>query len=107
MPLYENLESFMPDGGIPIVPLPRQEDEAGKDWQGRTFGEALELIKRYTAIRFESKIEKENMYLGRLFWLCFLRGGLQGGLWLIDSLEDGQESSEQLQKVVTEWLTRN
>ncbi len=107
MPLYENLESFMPDDGIPIVPLPRQEDEAGKDWQGRTFGEALELIKRYTAIRFASKIEKENMYLGRLFWLCFLRGGLQGGLWLIDSLKDGQESSEQLQKVVTEWLTRN
>jgi biotin carboxylase len=107
MSLYENIDTYVFGDTLLIIRLPRQEEEAGKDWQGRSFAEGLELIKRYTDIRFETKIEKENLYLGKLFWLCFLRGGVQGGLWLIDSLQDAGKRAKPLKKVVTGWLAQN
>jgi len=65
---------------IPQLP----QDEDGKDWQGRTLITALEEVSRLT--RRPLGVEGQSSPGEKRFWDAFLRGGIQGAVWLIDSL---------------------
>ena len=70
--------------GIPeapaLAPLPFPSRESGTDWHGLSFGKALERVLDATGARWGLP---ESYDLGGVFWKAFLRGGVQGGIWII------------------------
>lgn len=69
-----------------IPNLPRVD--SSRDWQGRTLSSALEDVARLTGLPMASN--KESSPGEGLFWDAFLRGGIQGAVWLIDSMGSGK-----------------
>lgn len=87
---------------IGILPLPAVFRESDRDWHGLSFTEALETVLR-TAEAVSAAAEMKIVswtepdphpdrprygapVLGRLFWTAFLRGGVQGGVWILDTV---------------------
>lgn len=86
---------------IGILPLPAVSLEPDRDWHGLSFAEALEFVFRTGGAAFVgtgngtvSSARSDNLHdrpgsgapvLGRLFWSAFLRGGVQGGVWILDT----------------------
>ncbi len=58
--------------------LPEIELEVAVDWHGLGMKDAVEYIKRLTGC--------DERSFTRKFWLSFLRGGVQAGVWYIDSM---------------------
>ena len=74
----------------PVIPLPpHPEKETACDWLGRSLTDALELIQAKTGVHAAS--ERGNV--GRQFWLALLRGGYQGGLWFLDTLNGSADQT--------------
>jgi hypothetical protein len=46
---------------------------------------ALEKVLATTQTRLCARSEQGSLVLGALFWKCFLKGGVQGGIYLIDT----------------------
>ena len=78
---------FSTAGKIAVAPLLYPEKEKNKDWQGRGFNNSLETVLKITGAEIEKKSCSYNAVLGKLFWNAFLRGGVQGGIWIIDTVE--------------------
>lgn len=74
--------------GINILMLPRIEDETGKDWHGSGISFLLKRLSFITGVKFISTVKPGNnsFILGSLFWNSFLKGGLQGGIYIIDTV---------------------
>jgi hypothetical protein len=81
------------EGEVPpvhILTLPEEEESA--DWHGCGWKRALEEL-RYrcrTPLRFVSESEyapgAAALVLGRTFWRAFIRGGIQGAVWTVETL---------------------
>ncbi|MDR1894919.1 MAG: ATP-grasp domain-containing protein [Spirochaetales bacterium] len=82
----EGLRSRSPAPPLPgvlrLAPLPRPEGETGKDWLGLGFAEALSRVLTRTGAVWG---KGEAWDLGAPFWRAFLRGGSQGGIWIIET----------------------
>ena len=93
-----------PDGksirseGLKVPLLPSLDDEKSTDWLGRGIPEALKALARAA----EAELCPEEGNVGRPFWTAFLRGGLQGGLWYLDTLTHWAEDS-RFRECVRGW----
>lgn len=67
-----------------FLPLPDPESEVAFDCYGRSLKDALRDIK---AILKEEGRDPGNVCLGSLFWEALQKGGVQGAVWLFDTLE--------------------
>jgi biotin carboxylase len=87
-------------GGFLIADTGEQPD-AASDWNYRCFGEARETIAR---IREQSPPPAwaPDIVLCGVFWRSLARGGVQGGLWLLDTLEQ-EKTAENVHKRIKEW----
>ena len=74
--------------GIGILPLPGIEELDLRDWQGRRPGEALASAYELAPITPAGAREDFRLLLGRLFWQPFLRGSIQGAVWLAQTVEE-------------------
>ena len=81
MPTEASGEPDAPDD-LSIQPLPDIESERATDWQERTFSETIRWISDTTGVAFGSSGRR---ILGSVFWRAVIRGGVQGGIWLVDT----------------------
>ena len=66
---------------IPL--LPRGGDETCRDWQGRSLEYGLQEVSRFSGLPLlPGRLGPEE----KPFWDAFLRGGIQGAVWYIDTL---------------------
>jgi biotin carboxylase len=88
-----------------IVALPTMDAEAQKDWHGLPFFVALSrlLLRSSLAAVPGDALTGGGLVLGGLFWRAFLRGGEQGGRWMIDSIESLSASSDPRWREVLSW----
>jgi biotin carboxylase len=109
MPLYLhhpglNPAGLNPENDLYIQPLPELTSEPGTDWHGMGFQAALRKVCQYTNVMLPAsplspqagEVTARQLGLGRLFWLAFLRGGAQGGIYLIDTIRQHLKRQKEL-----------
>ena len=64
--------------------------EAGRDWHALPIGAALEQVERLTGVSVTDVPLPGRLTLGRLFWQAMRRGGVQAGVYLIETLSSGE-----------------
>jgi biotin carboxylase len=67
---------------IGVLPLPMVEREPGRDWYGTILDEAAKAALRITGTGFRLG---GGRVLGRRFWDALLSGGVQGGVYAVES----------------------
>ena len=73
--------------GVREIALPEPlRDDATRDWAYRTFSGVAERTHELTGVTF-SRTGKT----GREFWNAVVKGGLQAGLYLIDTINEGTD----------------
>jgi biotin carboxylase len=65
-------------------PLPDTDGETGLDWNHRGIGSTLELLEHLCGMRPARPHEPAH---GRQFWTALLKGGLQGALFYLDTID--------------------
>ncbi len=91
-----SIEKSSPVKVLRIPNLPDVEGEDGLDWHGNTLLETVERIRALTNVRLinpqgMSITDKKVLLWTWLFWRGVLKGGIQGGVYVIESLkEDGE-----------------
>ncbi|MBN1523950.1 MAG: ATP-grasp domain-containing protein [Spirochaetales bacterium] len=73
---------------ILVINLPIIQEEQCGDWHGEPIQHALKRLGQYVPVRYVDDDMRFEHALGALFWKAFLRAGVQGGLYVIDSLMD-------------------
>ncbi|RKX78981.1 MAG: carboxylate--amine ligase [Spirochaetes bacterium] len=89
---------------IYIFKLPELHLEDCREWHGRTLRHAFyQVCDLGGAEALDPCSEEKCMVLGKLFWKAFLRGGVQGGLWVIDTVRSLFRVGKNLTEVVRLW----
>ena len=70
---------------VEMIPFPGNEHSV--DWLGRAFDESLEKIFELTGAETVKPEAEYNAVLGAVFWKAFKAGGIQGGIWIIETAE--------------------
>jgi len=73
---------------IALSPLPHIEGESSIDWHGISFSRALELVQSYSRAVLVEEENDADIILGSLFWNAFSKGGIQAGVWLLDTISE-------------------
>lgn len=75
---------------IVIKNLPQLYTENSKDWHGTKLTDAFKRLVEITGIELSEygSEEKEKLYIGKLFWDVFLKGGVQAGVYIIDTIRE-------------------
>ncbi len=84
-PVWKGAVKPRPDNTA-ILNLPHPERERSRDWHGLPLGDALAQVIRYTGIHLTSQVSDNMVILGSRFWDAFCKGGVQGGVYVIDTL---------------------
>ncbi len=84
---------------VTIAPLAALDMEKGCDWNGISIDSALTRVFKETGAGFGSD---DEWYLGRIFWSVFLRGGYQGAVWFIRTLER-INSADIREEFINKW----
>jgi biotin carboxylase len=74
---------------IGVWALPGLPRELGRDWHGLTMEEAVGRLVAGNFIRIVDAGPAGSFALGAAFWRAFLRGSIQAGAYLVDSLARG------------------
>ncbi len=74
------------EGNFCISTLPQLEQETCCDWHGTRIQDALAKVAQVTGIRLAPRTDAKQAVLGRLFWQAFLKGGVQGAVYIIDTI---------------------
>ena len=79
--------------------------EKGMDWNHISFQAGLKKVCSCTGITFVplAAEDDEKGVIGRLFWKAFLRGGYQGGIWLIETLRNLAAEKDDVQSFIEQW----
>jgi biotin carboxylase len=93
---------------IAVLALPSLELENCTEWHGISIENAFQevLAKKYQIKNIgvsNSDSSKEGIVLGRWFYLAFLRGGVQGGVWIIDSILKTVKEKKNIMELLTRW----
>lgn len=99
LPLFLD-ESTGSGGRLSIMPLPGVETIQSLDWHGRSIGRTLELVQAETGVSINAD---GDIILGRVFWDAVVRGGVQGGIWVIDTIRRGVAERNRVKRLVTAW----
>jgi hypothetical protein len=81
-----------------ILLLPEYQSEPGKEWHGLPFPLAVERVLQ--------KAPDLPVKLGTPFWEAFLRGGIQGGVWLLETCKSYIESGRTVDMFIKGWMDR-
>ena len=73
------------------VPLPAIAEERCRDWHGMRFEEAVQRVTREGGIRLDPHPAHDALVLGSVFWRAMVRGSVQGGAYLLDSVRSAAE----------------
>lgn len=97
MPVYTGTPPFNENAGIFIQPLPQWKEEKATPWYGISLPAALQSVLAYTDVSLLTTqaprpLPANTLILGRLFWQAFLRGGRQGGVYIIDTIRQRLKS---------------
>lgn len=87
---------------IAIQGLPDIESEADRDWHGTPFTAAWQKVCALSDAAVAKDQESADILIGAVFWHAFLRGGVQGAVWLVDSIRHAALGGEPLETVFTE-----
>ncbi|MDR3160586.1 MAG: ATP-grasp domain-containing protein [Spirochaetaceae bacterium] len=83
-------EPVLPPGVEPeffILPFPELTESGIRDYMGRSVEETLDLVRRLTGLPLPMGApEGTGIPLGRRFWSAVIRGGCQGGAYMVDCL---------------------
>jgi len=88
-------ERITGSGGPDILELPCIEAELEKDWTHLRLKEAVDRIAAMTGARFVDRPTARRACLGRVFWRALLRGGVQAGVYVIDTERSENSRSER------------
>jgi biotin carboxylase len=91
MPVYISTPPLDEKAAIFIQPLPQWAEEKAAPWYGISFQAALQSVLDITQVSLlatppQRMLPANTLVLGRLFWQAFLRGGRQGGIYIIDTV---------------------
>ncbi len=78
-PLREQLQ-------IGVLPLPRIDDEKSRDWHGMSLPDAFRRVLELAQLTLVDDENDADIIVGSLFWNAFLKGGLQAGVWIADTI---------------------
>jgi hypothetical protein len=70
------------DGNVGVLPFPEAAAETCRDWHGAGAGEAA---GRALALAGVGMRTSGGPLLGRRFWRALLKGGVQGGVWAVET----------------------
>ena len=90
---------------IAVRGLPELDLENACDWHGTPIHEAWKKVLALGNATVANEENSADIVIGKAFWNAFLRGGMQGAVWLIDSVRKTASSSEALESVITEPRT--
>jgi biotin carboxylase len=76
-----------PDREVRILTPPEIDEEPSRDWHGSTLREALTAVCRFTGAKPVRRPENDAVCLGAPFWRGLLKGGVQAGVYLIDTMK--------------------
>ncbi len=99
--------------GISILQLPALELEKSSEWHGTGLYSAFKEIpgrvynmhpvKLIPVSAFRENSGEKGIVLGRIFYHAFLRGGIQGGVWVIDSVLKTLRENGNLVELFSKW----
>jgi hypothetical protein len=72
-----------------VLALPGLLRETARDWHGLTMAEAIVRLVTAKVIRLADASPAGAFALGSIFWRAFLRGSIQAGAYVVDSLASG------------------
>jgi hypothetical protein len=82
------------EGELALLPFPEFTGSGLRDYMGRTVEESLAAVRLLTGFPLppaagssDNKMSRFQTVLGRSFWAALIRGGYQGAVYLIDSME--------------------
>ena len=88
---------------IGLIPLPAISRELSRDWHGQTLEAALSRIIDLGSVRLYAGDTPPKVLLGSLFWSALCRGGVQAGVWMVDSLHLCMGKSHNLEETLASW----
>ena len=113
---------FIRENKTGIISLSGLQEESIVEWHGKTIDLAFNevLDQKYKSIPGKEikvvslneisliKGDKVNGFeggfvLGKLFYRAFLRGGVQGGVWVMDSIQKTIEDKKNLLELFSRW----
>jgi hypothetical protein len=71
---------------IGVKPLPSIEEEESRDWHGMTLPVAFRRVLELSQLTLVDDDNDADIVVGSLFWNAFLKGGLQAGVWIVDTI---------------------
>ncbi len=87
---------------IAVRGLPELELESACDWHGTPIHEAWKKVLALGDATVANEENSADIVIGKAFWRAFLRGGIQGAVWLIDSFRQTACSTKAIETVITE-----
>ncbi len=91
-----------PTARISVAPLAGIEAVDALDWHGGTLTQSLQRFQAETGVPFD---DEGDIILGRLFWQALLRGGLQGAIWLVETVHLGVSKEGRVERMAQSWST--
>ncbi|MDR1626019.1 MAG: ATP-grasp domain-containing protein [Spirochaetia bacterium] len=92
-------------GAFRVAALDCGEARGLKDWNHRSLGASLAALAAALKKR-DPPAWAHSLVPGRVFWQALVRGGLQGALWVLDTLEQ-EKTAENVCKRIKEWDARD
>ena len=94
MKILGSMADSVPSAGrLAVLSLPDLEAEQSRDWHGMKVHEAFDKVISITGVSVAGEDEATDasdpgeFILGGLFWCAFLTGGVQGGVYIIDTIQ--------------------
>lgn len=87
-------------GPIGIIPFERLATLEVRDWHGETLSVAVERACRCSGARLGGS---GPVRLGSVFWQALVRGGAQGGIWAVDTVQHHLRQGGSLAALLAAW----
>ncbi len=101
---YRQISSAQ-EPAIAVVPLPNTAAESSKDWHGQGFEEAWNKVLKLSRVQLAEQEKNADIVVGAILWSAFLRGGIQGAVWLLESIRQAVLRSQPIEIAFTELNT--
>lgn len=83
-----------------IIPLDGVATSQAKDWHGEILSDAVERVCRYSGATLASE---GPVRLGSVFWHALARGGVQGGIWVVETVKHHLRRGGSIGSLIEAW----
>ncbi len=87
-------------GDLVLLALPDLGKEHSRDWHGVKIQDAMNRVVSITEVPVVQSVSAEYFALGRTFWNAFLKGGTQGGVYVIDTIRATRSANREISDAV-------